>query len=237
MTTAAQLIETASRTARVTPEEQSIEPYVSARGLEIFNDILAQFGGAGVTIPMQTVVTFNTVVGQETYLSGNNPTYDINANQIIDIIVMSAYLGNVQYSMRSINETMYTNITYPSNQATPQSWLLREFIDYSAILIQPVPAQIFSIVMKCKQRLSEVTYNTVLSTIPAHWRNALKFLIARDYAIYFDLPVDPALNARAEMLLKNLKAANVVDMSIEKTERLTNNRNYFPFFWGVPQSG
>ncbi|RTL14525.1 MAG: hypothetical protein EKK56_00785 [Flavobacteriaceae bacterium] len=232
MPTAAQLIEMAAHTARLIPEEQSIEPYLSSRGLEIFNNIIGEMGGAHVTIPYQSVVEFNLVPGQQTYSIGPDVSYDVNTQQIIGILDCYVTNNQVRYPLVPIDEKMYRNIVYPLSQGIPAMFLLRNFNTYSEIFFQPVPANIFAATLICKQRLTQVSFNTDLTQIPPQWILALKFMIARDFMYYYGLPVDPSFIARVEKLYANLMAENVVDVTVEKTELISRNRFYYPYILG-----
>lgn len=232
MLTAAQLIERGARTGRLIPESQPMDPAYSERGLEIFNDILTYLGGAHVTIPYQSVIDFTINPGQEIYLSGNNVSYDINQNQIIDISDCWATMSQVRYPMVDINNKMYRNIVYPISEGIPAMYLLRIFNEYSQIILQPVPAQVMTGTLVCKQRLSEVTLTTSLDEIPSQWILALKFMIARDFRQYYAMPEIPEFNMRVENLIKDLMAENTVDVFVEKSEILTRNRFYYPYVLG-----
>lgn len=231
MTTAAQLIESAARTSRLVPEEQPVPPYISSRGLEIFNDILAEFGGNSVDIPVISMIDFDTIVGQIEYISG--PGQYISGNQVMEIFNMHATQQQVRYGMLPFTEKMYNNVPFPQNEGVPSYYLLRKFDTTSTIIIQPNPTAVYTITMRCKQRLSEVDFNTNLTEVPAHWRRGLKFLIAKDFVTYFDLPVDPSFLQECMDVKKNLEAANTVDVFVEKTQILTNYPYCFPVWYGV----
>lgn len=232
MPTAAVLIESAARAARVIPEEQTMPGYIGQRGLEIFNDILGEFGGSHVTIPNQSIIDVPLVVGQEIYTSGNGAQYDIDDNQIIDIMDAWVTMNQVRYPLVEINEKMYRNICYPQSQGIPAMYHLREFNVFSQIILQPIPSQVFTMTLVCKQRLSQVSLTTDLSQIPAQWLLGLKFLIARDFIYYYALPQDPNFMNRVTEVYNNLMAENNVDVTVEKTEIITRNRFYYPYILG-----
>ncbi len=229
--TVAQFIESAARKARVIPIGQNIPDDYTKIGVEIFNDILDQFGGAGVSIPYQSVLTFNTVAGQESYLIGPGQA-DVNSDQVIEIIDCWVTLNNVRYPLGNMNELMYSNIVYPITQGIPAMYKLRLFNTYSQLTLQPVPWTNFVATLICKQRLQEVTQTTTLTEIPANWNLGLKLMIARDFRDYLALPQDDNFLARVRKAELDLYASNVIDIFVHKNEILTHNRFYYPYILG-----
>jgi hypothetical protein len=234
MTTVAQFIEDAARACRLVPEEQSIEPYQSQRGLKILRNILSKFSGAHVTTPYEKIVNFNTVVGQESYTNAPGSGFDINDNQIIDVMDVFATLNSVRYPITIINEKMYKNVVYPVAQGIPWMMLLRKFITSSTLIFQPVPAFVFDITLVCKQRLTTPNFNDDINAfISADWEDDLHYLVARDFMMYYSLPIPNQLfMERISIAEKDLKAQNNVDVFVEKQEILTQNQFYYPYILG-----
>ena len=234
MPTVAQFIEDAARAARLVGEEQPMEPYQSARGLQILTNILNKFGGTHVTVPYETVVNFDTVIGQQTYSNGIGVDFDINDNQIIDIMDVYAEKEGVRYPVALINEKEYKNIVYPIAQGIPWMMLMRKFKTYTDLIIQPVPALVFDMTLVCKQRISSPAFNDELTEfISLDWIDDLHYLVARDFIMYYSLPIpNQFFMDRVTSALNDLKAQNNVDVFVEKQEIITRNQFYYPYIIG-----
>lgn len=230
--TALDIIIKAARVAALAPEEQDIPGYILNRGLEIFNDILLEWSGLGVFIPYQSKLDFDTIPGQQSYFNAEEDipvpsgNIDIVDRQIIQINYAKLFLpfeNSVAYTLNIIDEKLFNNTYLLKMQSIPSQLLLRVFNRYTELVFYPIPAAAYKIEMICKQRLDEVQFGTTLSELPDNWLNALKYQIALDYSVVYQQPLMPVFEKRAALAIDNLKASNIIDLSINKDELLTPN--------------
>lgn len=226
--TAAQLVDKAARAARIPGIENAVDPATQQLGLEIFNDILDQIGGAATTIPNQTLVTFSTVINQQEYTNGVG-AYDINAPQIMSVMemFMSTQNETVRYYLSPLNEQMNANLSAPENKGLPNWYLMRKLADeVTTFKLYPVPDRVYDVTIVAKQRLANVLPGTQLGFFPREWVRSFKWWIAADLRDYFALEDSPSITAKSKEGQALFKAMNALDMSIRKDYWIDGRRSY-----------
>lgn len=225
---ASTVISKAMRKIGKVPANQAVPGYLIDRGLELLNDILDEWGAARIKIPYQSELTLPLVNDKETYLIGNSPSYDLNTDQVIDVLELTIKMGEdanaVYYPTSFMTEAQYATTAYRAAQGTPNQYLLRNNVDYSEIRLQPVPsnfAQPQSAIILCKQRLQRVSQNQDLSQIPNHFILALQMQITLYAQDILGMPMPPEFVQRTQQKLDNLLASNFdIDLTAQVDEIL-----------------
>lgn len=217
------------------PIGQSVPSEVTALGLNVMNDVLAEWGASRIFIPYQSELDLPLVYNKEVYTVGPSPSYDLNTAQIIEILelnILDPASPGVFYGTEAFNEQQYFNLSYRASTAYPCVWLLRNHDDYSEIRFQPLPYKVLTAQMLVKQRLSSVMQGQTLSEIPAHYLLALKLQIGLYMAYIIGYQVTPDYVASTKERVSKLLAANFsVDYSVRRDEFLNRYSTMFFYYF------
>jgi len=221
----------------IVPEEQEVPPYMVQRGLELLNDILAEWGNDRIYIPYQSKLVVTLEANKGSYTFGNGDEFDVDTNQIISILEMTVQDPNspgVDYpTIPPITEEMYAAIPYKKSTGLPCEFLLRNHVDYSELLCQPLPYKELTLTMICKQRLSQVAQTDLLTEIPINYARPLKYKLAMDAAQIYGKNLSPGFMQLAIKSLEDLEAAAVdIDYTVRRDEQL-NQQNIVYFGWFI----
>lgn len=233
--TTTSLISTALYRLGVVAIEQPVENSFIQRGLIALNDVIDEWGGSGIYIPYQSLLSVPLVYNQEAYTVGPDPSYSLNTSQIIELLeitIQDSQAPGVDYVVNAITEQMYRNIPYKLAQGIPRCILLRNVVDHSFLHFQPVPYAVMTASILCKQRLSEFLINQQMSTIPNHYLLALKYNLQNHLAQEFGKTLDQGFMMRLKEANENLLSSNFgVDWGTKKDEILNDMvNNYYSWY-------
>ena len=211
------------------PLGESIPGEVINEALDVLNYIIRDWGGEPASIPYQTYLSFPLVAGQNVYTNGVGAQYDINSNQIIDILRANYVLGDLVMWLNIIDEYQY-NSTWDRNlTGIPDSVLLRLHPTTSDIIFSYLPQQAFTINLVVKQRLSTLTLSDTINEIPENYFSALVYTTAKELAAYWDIELPPAVAQEQERLYNDLINANCPSLDVTENRSLStaNSIGYY----------
>lgn len=236
--TSTTLISSALFRMGVIPVEQSVPDVYIQRGVIALNDVIDEWGGSRIYIPYQSSLTLPLVYPTERYTVGLDASYSLNTEQIIEVlecVVNDPGIPGVDYAVTDMTELMYRNIPYKLIYSIPELLLLRNHVNYSELIFQPIPYSALTAKILCKQRLSRVTINQDLDSIPNHYLLALKYNVQAHLAPEFGKVLDDNFQMRLKKVNDNLLASNFsIDWSTKKDETLSryNTSNYYWWWLG-----
>lgn len=235
------IITSAARRIGSIPEEQDVPDYINVRGLEIFNDILDEWGAQRIYIPYQSVLTLQLQTNQENYLIGNDAGYALDTDEIMMILQMNIFdpdAPGVAYpTLPPMTETVYANIPYRTATGIPVQYLLRNHVpgnqdvSYSEIFFQPLPYKPLTASIVCKQRLARVSLTDTLTQIPREFTMGLKYKLAINLAQVYGKALTPQFSQLAMDAISTLESSAVdIDYMTRRDEQL-NRKNIVYFNW------
>lgn len=205
----------------------------------IINDILIEWGIDISTVPYSSVFSIPLIANQFSYTFGNDPSFTVNTNPIIDIITLTFSdrdSGIVIYHPIKLTETYFANLNFGNITGIPQNYLLRIFEDYSEVILYPTPVDnTLDANFVVKQRINQIESSFIdLSFIPQRIRTALKGELRIRTSRMFGIDLSESEKSKLEESVKNLRAINFAeyDLTLRKDESLSNQSFYNDTFWG-----
>ncbi len=234
---ASDIIEGACRRLGTLGEEQAVPAYMIARGVEVFNDILGEWGRSNIHIPYQSTLNIPLVENQELYTVGPSGAYDVNSAQIIEIeqcVITDSTAPNYFYPVMIGDEKQYWRVYNRASEGVPIFVLLRNYQTYSEVRFLYLPyTTTLSADLLVKQRLAQITGPTQQMTILGdEYLLPLKYQIAVDLADIYKIQLPDRFIDRAKSTVENLLAANFnIDVSVKKDEMLSRSSyGYWPWW-------
>ncbi len=220
------------------PEEQDVPSYMIQRGLELMNDIIDEWGAQRIYIPYQSVLELALQTNQEAYTIGNDPSFDLEADEIMMVLQMNIFDANapsVAYpTLPPMTETVYANIPYRAATGIPVQYLLRNWTPekgYSELLFQPLPYKPLTAKIVCKQRLARVSLTDNLVQIPREWIMGLKYKLAINLAQVYGKQLSPTFVQLCMDSIATLESSAIdIDYMTRRDEQL-NRKNIVYFNW------
>lgn len=234
------IITSALRRIGSIPEEQDVPSYMIQRGIEVMNDILDEWGAERIYIPYQSVLTLNLQTNQESYKIGNDPSFDLDTNEIMMVLQMNIFdpdAPGVAYpTLPPMTETVYANIPYRTATGIPVQYLLRNWtpdVNYSQLIFQPLPYKPLTAKIVCKQRLSRVSLTSSLTQLPREWNMGLKYKLAINLAQIYGKTLNPIWVQLCMDAIATLESSAVdIDYMTRRDEQL-NRKNIVYFNWMI----
>lgn len=230
MTTAAELIKRSYYLAQVLDPREEIEGFQASEGLHELNRVMDNWGSLSYTIPSYTIVTIAVLA--------NTSSYDVTPviTQLSESHILDS--NNVQYPLVQIDLQRFNTLNFSLSATAPTRpsmiFVQNDFTNYptlSKVRLFPVPDASYTLTLYAMRRLANVTYSEELSMLPAYVVAALEYELAKQLINIYG--TTPALTFMQdyEETIKQLKAANRRDRSVQVQNEFRNIRRFKP--WGI----
>jgi hypothetical protein len=247
MVTANSLITDAILQSGIIPQEGgpygSLPEYMIKHAFILLNDIIRAWGGMSGIIPYNNEpIKFSFVPNQESYTFGLNKSLFLNTQSIIDVITFSFFLdlptNKVNRNLTRITEAQYANISYRGITNYPSVYLLRDYPQYSEILVQPIPSQSYSATIIAKQRLSPLPEDNIFVDLsvqfPDNFLLCLKYRLMMDICMSYGKDISPDFIERYKKSMADMMGSNKMDLTLQPSQSMNNRRvGYGSYFFGV----
>lgn len=227
MTTAAQLIQQAYYLAKVLDPNEEIPPDYATEGLTTLNAIIDEWSGIGLYIPNYQAVTINTVIGQRSYTV--NPVIQ----QVLEANLVDT--NNVKFvlTVQDLKQFNAFDTTIP--QGRPTDIFVENFDNTtpqnSTVYFFPIPDQVYTATIYCKQRLAELTYSATILNLPPFFFLCIEMQLAKLLSVINSTILDQSFHDEYARLMRELKAFANRDMSVINKNPYLTLRRYLP--WGT----
>jgi hypothetical protein len=211
------------------------DSFMLSSGLELTNELLAQFALDSIYIPYLTEVPFNMIVGQATYtVSDMILPVDVPFSEIVDLsfanyTVPSAGQGII-YPLQIITKSQYYNVTrLLPLQTRPGFIFLDKQPEYTTVTLYPQPDQPYPCLLGAKLMISSMIANQPLDRVPPFYYGFLKYSLARKFLSYYPSGNWPDTSEQAyQDYYNSIKGVNETDLTIRPTAILSRPE---PFYW------
>lgn len=234
------IITSAARKIGAIPEEQDVPAYINQRGLEILNDIIDEWSAQRIYIPYQNIYNLTLNANQESYLIGEDASYDLNLPEIMMVLQMNIFdpaAPGVAYpTLPPMTETVYANIPYRTSTGIPTQYLLRNHTSnaappYSELLFQPLPYKELTAKIVVKARLDRLALTDGIGQLPREFLMGLKYKLAINLAQVYGKALTPQFTQLAMNAIDTLESSAVdIDYMTRRDEQL-NRKNIVYFNW------
>lgn len=228
MTTSAELIKRSYYLAQVLDPREEIEGYEAEEGLYELNQVINVWGSLSQYIPTYKIITVNVVSNTSSY----------NVTPVITQLSESHLLdqNNVQYSLIQIDLQRFNTLNFSLSAQFPTRpqliFVQNDFDNWptqSKVRFFPVPDASYTATLYAMVRLANVTYSEELSAVPAYYLVGMKYELAKQLINIYGTTPAPTFFADYEQAMKNLKAANIRDRSVQVQNEFTQIRRYRPW--------
>lgn len=181
--TVRQLIEAALRKAGVAVPGETIAGDDIQTALEEFQDLLAEWGTAGLLVPFSTWEAITLVIGQANYTVGENGSPDLNTvrpEEIMGAFVRDA--SDYDHPVVIIGQEQYRSFTDKDNATSrPTALWYNPTAPNGTVYVVPAPASaedLYICGLKPLEEPSELTDNLLDDlSIPRNYYNPLKWTL------------------------------------------------------------
>lgn len=230
MTTSAELIKRSYYLAQVLDPREEIEGFQSSEGLYELNRAIDTWGSLSQYIPSYSILTIPILPGVFSYVQSPVIT-QLSESHIID-------QNNVQYDLVQIDLQRFNTQNFVLSATAPNRprsvFIQNDFANYptqSNVVVFPIPDTNYTATLYAMLRLLNVTYSQDLTQVPGYWINAMEFELAKKLInIYGTTPAVTFADDYATVM-RQLKAANKRDRSVQVQNQFRNIRRYKP--WGI----
>ena len=214
MNTAAELIKRAYYLAQVLDPDEEIQGNYASEGLYELNRVISLWGSLSQYIPAYSILTLTTVPNQYSYTQTNVIT-QLSESHIID-------QNNIQFPLWQIDLQRFNTLNFSLSLTAPCRpnliFIQNDFAnlpDASKVILFPVPDAIYTVTMYAMMRLLQVTYSQELDTVPAYWRAAMEYELAKQLmSVYSTVPASTFADDYTTVM-RQLKAANKRDKAVQ----------------------
>jgi hypothetical protein len=230
MTIVAELIKRSYYLAQVLDPREEIEGFQASEGLYELNRIIDTWGSLMQYIPTYTILTINVLP--------NVSSYDITpvVTQLSESHLIDQ--NNVQYVLTAIDLQRFNTLNFTlSGNAPCRPYLIfpqNDFVNWptkTKMRFYPVPDNIYTATVYAMQRLANVTYSQVLDMVPGYWISAMEFELAKRLIDIYGTTPAPTFGDSYTTIMRQLKAANRRDKSVQVQNQFRRIRRYSP--WSV----
>ncbi len=216
---------------------EPVDNFMLSTGLDIINELLAQFAEDSIYIPYLTELAFNFVAQQATYsISDIIPAnqVDVVSNRIVDLsyanyTVPSAGQGII-YPLQIINKAQYYGVTrlLPLNTRPGFIFLNKQALE-SFITVYPAPDQPYPCLLGVKSMIDSLSANQNLSELPPFYYGFLKYAVAREFRSYYpSANWNETAEEKYQDYFSSIKNSNETDVTIRPSAVLSRPE---PFYW------
>lgn len=198
----------------INPANEDMPATYLSDGLNILNDILDEWGGAGVYIPYHSSLSFSLTPGKARYTISETISADIQTSEIIQINTATLLSDGQAHVLEELSELQYSQMQTGSQPRCPRGLVLRNYPTFSELIFNSTPDQTYQLTLIVKQRLREVELFQQFDEVPAHYLRALTYQIALDFAAMYGASLSPLIENRAEKLVISLLATNTPDLTL-----------------------
>lgn len=225
------LIYEAFLTAGILNPNDEFDGYYPTKGLELLNEMLADWSKLGIYIPYTSKLAINVTENVYQY-----PVSPPIAEFLQGNIVSST---NVKTNLVLINEKQHNTFNYTNATGIPYRIYIDDDFDLvdlntgegsSLISLYPAPNANYTMNLVVKQYFLKVELSDDVYNFPRYYNKVLRYQLAKDIADYWQEPLSPEFMDSYNKLIKGLKAAVPKDLSINTINPFLTFRNYRPWW-------
>lgn len=216
MTRASDLIQEAYIWSLAKDPNEETEGFEATIGLTVLNGIINQWSSLDIYIPVVTTLTINVLQNIDQYHQSPVVTRILEGN-LTD--------SNNVKSLLNVPDLKRQNTFNPALvQGRPTEVYLTDDPDnlstFSIINFYAMPTEDYTATLQVKQVLQPLEYSEEIGTLPPFYKKVIMYEMANELSIINDTQLSPRFVEKYEVLMKELKAANKKDLSVQ-------NRNIF----------
>lgn len=211
------------------------DAFMLRTGLDLINELLDKWSADSIYVPYLTTLTFNFVVGQDTYSISDMVMADITADRVIDLsfanyVVPTTGATNLVYPLKIINKATYWNVVRQTNLTTRPGFIfLNKQAQESFVTVYPVPDQPYQCILGVKCMLDKLAQQDTLGELPPNYYGLLKYGLARKFLAYYPSGNWPDVNEQEyQDYYRTMKNVNETDVTIRPSVIVTAPE---PFYW------
>jgi hypothetical protein len=166
---------------------EDIDGYAIQTGLNLANEWLDDLARAGANIPYLSTVSFDMVIGQESYSVSDITNADVDSDRIVDLVYATYTLSeSLEYPIQIVDRSSYyNNFRITTTQSRPNIVFLENQVQESLIKFYPKPDQAYPITLKVKQMIDRFELNDVIDEIPDFFHKFLRYSLVREFVRFF----------------------------------------------------
>lgn len=197
------------------PDEPVPANYVNL-ALTLLNDLINEFTGTVIQIPLTKSLEFNLTVGKSVYTFSNLVTADVVSNRIVNILYGTIYNSGIAYPLRVLTRTpVYDDVRNTQVQARPRYMLLRKDVEFSTIEFFSVPDQNYDFVLQAKFYLDKFDLFSPIANIPLNLQRFMRYALARELIAFYPSANWPQQNEdEYQRLFKEFRSSNDLDLTV-----------------------
>lgn len=230
MTTSAELIKRSYYLAQVLDPREEIEGFQSSEGLYELNRAIDTWGSLTQYIPSYSILTIPILPGVFSYVQSPVIT-QLSESHIID-------QNNVQYDLVQIDLQRFNTQNFALSATAPNRprsvFIQNDFANFptqSNVVVFPIPDTNYTATLYAMLRLLNVTYSQDLTQVPGYWINAMEYELAKKLITIYGTTPAATFAEDYMTVMRQLKAANRRDRSVQVQNQFRNIRRYKP--WGI----
>lgn len=229
---AIELIKQAFEKVAIFDPAEEIAGYDINTGLNIFNEVLAQWSSLKIYIPTTETVTIELMPGVYQYS--------------VSPLIASYSVGNIKDSSGIVStliqadQTIANTFQYTNLQARPQYVYITSNYEFeptdtqvlsSTVTFYPVPDAYYTATLQVAQNIANVGLYDELNNLPPFYYRALKYEIAMELLNSYSEPATPTFQQAYNKIMGQLRAVNSSDNSVRVNNPFfMTNRNIFTSF-------
>lgn len=226
MTTALQLITSATRLIGVARKGEQLDADEAVDGLDALNDLLASWSSSSLFLLSRDREIF-TPTAQAEHTIGIGKDFDTVAPmQIVDAYIRD---GDIDHKIEIINDETYRAIAFKETQGGYPRYLnYSKTGDYGVIRLYPIPSSGGTLHLLSEKTTTEIAGLSTTVELPnAGWKRAVKYNLAIELAPYYGEEPSNAVSRIAVQALKALKRETLKQRSLSFRPSMRTIRNIY----------
>jgi hypothetical protein len=197
-------------------EDAAPPAYRISEGIDLLNDLVAQFEHESVLIPYDKVLTFTSTIGKGNYYISPDVGSDVIFAKPCNIAFVEARYNNARYPIKKINDNVYWETFVVENvTGRPLRWLYQRDARGTTLTLHPTPSLPYEILVKGKFGMDEWKSGDIFNTDRAYYR-FLQHALAREYVKYYKTGTwNEMMEKDYDKLLGLYKSSNDRDFSMK----------------------
>jgi hypothetical protein len=191
-----------------------------SKGVQFLNELLDDYSATGQLLTIARDIERVVIDGEGLLSIGSPdfvPTPDILEGRLVELINAWLILEGVTYPLIPLSTTEFdSSFKYEPLRGLPRYIIIRQETDISYVRIYPAPSQQFTLFIRAKFELSNVTTNDSMASLPKYYLRYLKFALASDLADYKGRSEawTPKLEAKLKQAKSDMIAASAINLDV-----------------------
>jgi hypothetical protein len=207
MAIAATIIKAAARAVNVFPSGGDLTATEYATGLELLNDLLAQWSVESLLPVSETQENFTLVSGTGSYTIGSGA--DFNTARPVRVVDAFLRTSDAQdYPLQIIGQKDYDAISDKSTEGIPYRLFYKDAYSTGTVYLYFVPDAAYDLYLTTQKAFTALATTATTVSLPDEYVSALKPMLAVIWGNEFGRPAPQEVAALAAVRYRNLKRLN-----------------------------